>query len=319
MPDTTETQLAHFDRARSELALATDLDEIKGIRDKAEALRAYARQAGKSLEMQNQCAEIKLRAERRAGELIPEQIEHGGDRKTESSLHRDRLKDLDISESQSSRWQAIASIPEETFEEHVAQTKAKGDELTSAGMLRVAQKLHRPGETDTPSLPSDKYRVLYADCPWQYGNKGLDEYGHAERHYPTMSIKELCNLDVSSLAEDNSVLFFWVTSPFLEDAFKVIKSWGFSYKTSMVWNKDAHNFGHYVSVRHELLLICVRGSCTPDIKELLPSVVTIKRTTHSTKPEEFRAMIDKMYPRGKRIELFSRQKADGWMAWGADG
>ncbi len=57
-------------------------------------------------------AEVKARAERRAGELIPEQIEHGGDRKTESSFHHERLKDLNISETQSHRWQAIASIPE---------------------------------------------------------------------------------------------------------------------------------------------------------------------------------------------------------------
>ena len=93
-------ELIHFNKAKQELALAVSIDEVKDIRDKAEALRVYAKQAGESFQMQNQCAEIKIRAERRAGELIPEQIERGGDRKTESSFHRERLKDLDISESQ---------------------------------------------------------------------------------------------------------------------------------------------------------------------------------------------------------------------------
>jgi len=70
-------------------------------------------------------------------------------------------------------------------------------------------------------------------------------------------------------------------------------------------------------VRHEFLLICVRGSCTPDIDELLPSVVTIKRSkVHSQKPAEFRTMIDKMYPHGKRIELFAREQAPGWESYG---
>jgi len=70
-------ELTHFNKAKNELVLATSIDEVKDIRNKAEALRAYAKQAGESLDMQNQCAEIKIRAERRAGELIPEQITVG--------------------------------------------------------------------------------------------------------------------------------------------------------------------------------------------------------------------------------------------------
>jgi len=77
-------QLVHFNKAKKELALATKIDEVKEIRDKAEALRAYVKQVGESLEMQNQCAEIKVRAECKAGEMLAETVEHGGDRKSES-------------------------------------------------------------------------------------------------------------------------------------------------------------------------------------------------------------------------------------------
>jgi len=73
-------QLAHFRKAKRELALVTRIDEVKEIRDKAEALRAYSKQAGESLEMQNNCAEIKIRAERRAGELLRETDKNGGGR-----------------------------------------------------------------------------------------------------------------------------------------------------------------------------------------------------------------------------------------------
>lgn len=170
------------------------------------------------------------------------------------------------------------------------------------------------------SMPSDKYRVIYADPPWLYTSG--DQHSREEQdtvlgdYYPSMSIAELCNLPIYKLADDNSVLFLWVTSPLLEECFEVIRAWGFDYKTSIVWDKDAHNVGHYVSVRHELLLICTRGSCKPDNGKLLPSVIKEKRTEHSVKPETFRKMIDEMYPYGKRIELFARKKVDNWEAWG---
>jgi len=169
---------------------------------------------------------------------------------------------------------------------------------------------------EVPTMPTDTYRVIYADPPWKYGNQGLDDYGHAERHYPAMSIAELCALDVRSLIDEDAVLFMWVTSPLLAECFDVIKAWGFTYKTSFVWDKVRHNFGHYNSVRHELLLVCTRGSCLPDVQQLFDSVVTEERTEHSVKPETFRTIIDTIYPHGRRIELFARRAVEGWDKWG---
>lgn len=162
-----------------------------------------------------------------------------------------------------------------------------------------------------------KYRVIYADPPWDYGGTlPKKEYGHVEYHYPPMSIEELCEMSIPR-TEDNAVLFLWVTSPFLRKCFEVIKAWGFQYKTSVVWLKKKHNFGQYVSVRHELLLICTKGSCRPDISKLLPSYVEVERSkVHSEKPECFREYPDKMYPYGNRIELFARKKVKGWDSWG---
>jgi N6-adenosine-specific RNA methylase IME4 len=182
----------------------------------------------------------------------------------------------------------------------------------------VKRKAIKTGVSEAPALEG-KYRVLYIDPPWQYGDKLVDGYGAAENHYPTMAIDELCNLPIKELAEDNAVLFLWVTSPFLEDSFRIIKAWGFSYKSSFVWDKVKHNYGHYNSVRHEFLLICIRGSCTPDNPKLFDSVQSIERSdVHSEKPEEFREIIDTLYPNGKRIELFARNKnpKNGWNVWG---
>lgn len=179
--------------------------------------------------------------------------------------------------------------------------------------IRIVKK---QSAKDVP-FPEGKYRVLYADPPWEYGGLNLDYYGPAERHYPTMPLTDLCALPVADLAAENSVLFLWATSPLLPQALTLLSSWGFIYKASFVWDKVKHNFGHYNSVRHELLLIATRGSCMPDADTLLDSVVELERTeNHSEKPEEFRQIIDVMYPHGPRLELFARRHVDGWEAWG---
>jgi len=172
---------------------------------------------------------------------------------------------------------------------------------------------------DQPELPTDKYRVIYADPPWDYGNdftKAMPGSTRPNDYYPTMSIEELGHLGVPDIVEENSVLFIWTTSPLLEDSFRVIRMWGFNYKTSFIWNKIKHNFGYYNSVRHEFLLVCTRGSCLPDNPKLFNSVQSIERMGHSEKPEKFREIIDTLYTRGKKIELFSRKQTKGWDAWG---
>jgi site-specific DNA-methyltransferase (adenine-specific) len=170
-------------------------------------------------------------------------------------------------------------------------------------------------EKEAPPLPVGEYNVIYADPPWEYNDGLIEGYGAAKHHYSTMSVDEICNINIP--VAQNAVLFIWVTSPLLEDVFKVIKSWGFEYKASFVWDKVKHNFGHYNSVRHEFLLVCTKGSFTPQGKALRDSVVSIDRTSiHSQKPEVFYEIIEEMYPEGKYLELFARNKREGWDSWG---
>jgi len=166
---------------------------------------------------------------------------------------------------------------------------------------------------ETPPLPKKTYRVLYADPPWQYRDGLPPDYGGARFHYPSMSIDDLCALEVRAMAQENAVLFLWVTAPILPEAFTIVTAWGFQYKTFFVWDKIKHNYGHYNSVRAELLLLCTRGSCLPDCPNLFDSVQRIERTDrHSEKPEAFRTLIEDLYPDGARLELFARTSAKGW-------
>jgi site-specific DNA-methyltransferase (adenine-specific) len=126
------------------LAETNSFDEVKQIRDVAEAARVYARQAQLGLEAQNHAAEIKIRAERRAGELLQEFVRPGNPQLSQRETIG-RLPD-GISRTQSYRWQRVASVPEDVFEEHVAETKAHQRELTSADVLKLAPRVIKPAE-----------------------------------------------------------------------------------------------------------------------------------------------------------------------------
>lgn len=246
---------------------------------------------------------------------------------------KEELEKLGVSKNNASRYEKMAAHPE-AIEQAQTEAKEAGTVATRERVLqiinenknkanrearkeKIAEQISKPKTSNHVDIftTENKYRVIYADPPWSYGDKqNIDGLGGAEKHYPTMPLEDICKLPIP--AEDNAVLFLWVTSPMLEDSFKVINAWGFKYKSSFVWDKVKHNMGHYNSVRHELLLICTRGNCLPDEQKLFDSVVTIERTEHSRKPDVFRNMIDTLYPLGQRLEMFAREASDGWDVWG---
>lgn len=172
------------------------------------------------------------------------------------------------------------------------------------------------------------YRVIYADYPWEYHDRQHGSQTGQADNYPGLPLDEGLALPVAAHALPDAVLFFWVTSSFLyyasdpelgPDAYRLIRAWGFEPKTSMVWNKVDHNWGNYVSVRHEILIIATRGSCTPDRPTpMIESVVTERpEPTHSKKPEIFRRHIERLYD-GPYLELFGRDRVPGWTVFGND-
>ena len=207
--------------------------------------------------------------------------------------------------------QAYKEIKKEENKEKLIEKK----ELYSEKISKVSNNEFKINIFNTDK----KFRVIYADPAWSYNDKqDTPQLGGAAKHYETMSISQISELPVKEISEKDSVLFLWVTSPLLEDAFKVVNSWGFKYKTSFIWDKVKHNMGHYNSVRHEILLVCTKGSCTPDNKKLYDSVQSIERNdNHSEKPIEFLDIIDDLYEFGNKLEMFSRDiKKDKWFGWG---
>lgn len=159
------------------------------------------------------------------------------------------------------------------------------------------------------------YHVIYADPPWRYEH-AVSSSREIENQYPTMSLDDLCELDVP--AADDAVLFLWATSPKLEEALEVLRAWRFTYRTNAVWVKDRIGMGYYVRQRHELLLIGARGELpTPLAGARYDSVIEAPRGRHSEKPTIVYDMLEDMYPEFELLELFARRKySERWTAWG---
>ena len=193
--------------------------------------------------------------------------------------------------------------------------------MSVSELKKEAKRIIR--ESDTPPPPEGQYRVLYADPPWDYDDQrtGGVGSGAALANYETMPTECIAALhtngrSVKDIAGKDSVLFLWTTAPTLPDALQVISAWGFKYRAQFVWNKVRSYNGHYNDVQHELLLIAVRGGCQPENDSLHGSIVTVERTGHSKKPEEFYDIIEEMYPSGPYLELFARNTRGGWKSWG---
>lgn len=160
------------------------------------------------------------------------------------------------------------------------------------------------------------YSVVYADPPWRY------EYVKAEsraieNQYPTMGLDDIRRMPVSNICTQDAILFLWVTSPKLEEGLSVLNAWGFQYRTCAVWDKEKIGMGYYFRQQHELLLVGVRGSMpVPEPGSRVASVIRARRGKHSEKPDFVPALIETMYPRYAKVELFARVTRDGWDSWG---
>jgi N6-adenosine-specific RNA methylase IME4 len=167
-----------------------------------------------------------------------------------------------------------------------------------------------------------KYKIIYADPPWSYNDKMKGHSFSLEHEYETQNTNWIKNLPVQTICENDCVLFMWATSPMLPDALEVLRSWGFKYKTvGFVWSKrtkhgkDVSNLGHWTMGNVEMVLVGSRGKPSrirKDIKQL----VIAERTTHSKKPDEVRKRIVDLFGDISRIELFAREKVEGWDSWG---
>lgn len=172
-------------------------------------------------------------------------------------------------------------------------------------------------------LPEKKYNIIYADPPWNKTyifsrDKKLGKNGY----YNTLTVDEISSIDVNKICDKDCILFMWVIDNCILDAKKVIESWGFTYKTiAFTWvkktylGKDHFGVGVWTRKNPEIVMLATRGH----IKRKSSSIRQLQYHSiarHSEKPPEIRQQIVELCGDLPRIELFARQRAEGWDAWG---
>ena len=169
------------------------------------------------------------------------------------------------------------------------------------------------------------YSTILADPPWRFSNrtgKVAPEHRRLKR-YDTMTVEEIRSMAVPNVASENAHLYLWVPNALLAEGLSVLEAWGFRYKTNLVWYKirkdggpDGRGVGFYFRNVTELVLFGVRGRLrTEQAGRTQVNLFATRKERHSRKPDELYRIIEACSP-GPYLELFARQRVDGWTSWG---
>ncbi len=170
-------------------------------------------------------------------------------------------------------------------------------------------------------FPEKKYDIIYADPAWEYGGSKNGKHYSAlapEKHYPCLSVKQLSVMPVQDIVADDCLLFMWSPSSHLEGVITVGNNWGFNFITvAFVWDKQRLVPSFYTLSQIEMCLVFKKGKIPrPRGSRNVRQFLSVKRREHSQKPDEVRDRIVEMFPAQSKIELFARERFEGWDAWG---
>jgi N6-adenosine-specific RNA methylase IME4 len=336
--------LVKYDAARAALAVARRVDEVIKVRDEAQRLKLYARQA-KDRGMIADAAELQLNAERRLGAMLVKakaagQVAEGRPWPGKNNpagrvgLSRVTLKAAGITWKLSATAQKLAAVPERRFAAMVAETREKilagGARLLNpqSNVLVTAHKEKRRRQAVALSLnprrlPEGPFCGGVADPPWIDPENPIGfnrrHYGH---HYPLMTPEQIAALPVGRIFGPHSLLLLWITRYHLAigSHLVVFKAWGFEPRTVVSWNKIIAGLGNgFVRDVSEHIVYAVRGDVPPpDTGDRPLSLFSWKKTKlHSQKPDWPEQQVELILPGGAFVSLFHRGLArPGWGAWG---
>lgn len=321
-----ETSIAMLSEAHRAIAEARSLDELKGIRDKAEAARKYAHAAGMGLEILNYAAELKLRAERRAGAMLAKLKLHGGDRSEASADERLTLEDIGISKDQSSRWQLSAVVSDKRFERYLSETQSAKEEVTTAGLMKIAREIRakerqrkQEKANDSSNQPSDcevvtdlndlltaerSFGCIYVDAPWP-GAEVNERFAEV-----------LGELPVEQLAGAQCHLHLWASTESLWIAKALLERWGFRFESLLVAVSSQSKSRPFWSDAHEFVVLGTRGE-TDFGDANPPSWLRAEREESGRASERVRRLVQRVSP-GPYLELFGREEVSNWTIYQPD-
>ncbi len=317
-------ELVKLDALRKAIAKASTVREIKGVRDKAEAARIYARDRNMKLEIQNDLAEGVVESEAKCGEMLAAMDKRHGarDGKTGSDNATPLLSDLGLDKHQSSRWQLTAEVSSKRRREYYKQQRDEREFITSNDVQRIAR--HEAVEAKLEGIrghstrtPKGKYDTIVIDPPWPTEMIKLKARpNQVGFQYPTMTEHELEALKIP-VAKDCHV-WLWTTHRFLPMAFRLLASWELKYVCTFVWHKgNGYQPIGLPKYNCEFALYARHGA--PAFVDLKKFSVCFKakQGAHSEKPGEFYDLVRRV-THGRRLDMFNRRKISGFEGWGKE-
>ncbi|RYE48318.1 MAG: hypothetical protein EOP24_07875 [Hyphomicrobiales bacterium] len=348
------TSLIRYEAAREALAEALRVDEVLDVRNVAEQMRLYGRQA-KDRKIIADATSLQLRAERKLGVLLisaketgqlgigrpgksnlgPQASDSDADENGAESVPftRATLAEVGVDKKLSAKAQQWARLGDADFEARLAEVREK---IESGGAIVVnplkdlstaqkkASRVTREAELGKKqmALPEAKFGVILTDDEWEHrawSDAGLGKA--AANHYPVSNLDELKKRDVASLAAADCALFMWTTVPHLAQAIELMAHRGFEYKTNCIWKKvypgASHGMGYWFWINHEILLVGTRGNVpAPAPGTQWGSIIEAPVGAHSEKPAIFHELIEAYFPTLPKIELNARVRREGWARWG---
>jgi len=310
------------DNAKQQLAEIRTIETGVEYLNKVKAIETWAKAEKKDAELQNIIAEQKLRTQRILGKLLKESdlVRH----RPKKGTHSTTLSDFGINKDNSRRFQKIASLPQNIFEEEIAIAKEETNkriELTTSRLLKVAKKIEREQDLKQQKEVIDKldyttlldnYDVLVVDPPWEYNRTYDPDNSRIANPYPSMSLEDINNIKLPS--SKNSILWLWTTQAYLYEAKDILKNWGYEYKATLVWNKDNMGMGNWLRMQCEFCLLGIKGNPTYHNTKYR-DIITEKGREHSRKPDLFYNMVNDTCI-GTKLDYFSREHRDGWYSYG---
>lgn len=336
-----KSALARYDGGCRDFATLTRIDVAKDIRDKAVAMRVYARQA-KNINLMADAREIQMRATRRIDQLRRVQkqtvgLAKGGQphQRKSTGLRKNpvepTLASQDIDKNLANQARKLGRLTDAQFE--TAVSAARDAIFQAASKIpNIVKRASRQTVIDDGCSVDDlqkliaagkKFATICADPPWSfrvYSGKG--KMRSAERHFDTQTLDEIKALPVAELAADDCALLLWAVMPQLPEALELIKAWGFNYKTAgFVWIKQNRSgdgiftgMGYWTRANAELCLLATKGAPTRLAKDV-HQVVMSPVGAHSRKPDEVQVRVERLLP-GPYLELYGRRVTPGWTVWG---
>ena len=323
--------LVRLNTAERALAQARDLNEIKRIIDVSEAVRVWAKAAKNSEYCAHYAEELKLKSQRKAGEVLARLKKSKGGRNSaqavrSSSEYRKGVEEVGIDRGSAQRWQQVAAVPEAKFHRYLDERRELTAEISTSGLLRqvnaeakrerkfavAAQIVAEPAPP-----PLGPFRVIVVDPPWKYDSH-LDDSTHRGRcEYPDMTVEEIQQkVAVPKLAHEHCILWLWTTNAFMRQAFECIDAWRFEQKTILTWVKPHFGVGEWLRGQTEHCLLAIRGKPVVRLTKEATALFAPVRE-HSRKPQEFYDLVEALCP-GSKLDVFGREKRDGWTVWGAE-